>query len=241
VDRFDCLIRTLTRIDGLTGEARERRRLGLDWPADGAETMIGVERLTNVKDLALDVSARGIPGDFMECGIWRGGVGILLAQIVREENEGRRVWLADSFDGCPIPDEQFPADQRDPHHTFEFLKVSLEQVMQNLQTYGINPWGHDVQLLPGWFKETLPGPVGQLALLRIDADMYESTTQVLDSLYDHVSLGGYVICDDYHNIPNCHAAIEDFRRKHGITAPIQSVDWCAVYWRKEAAERQAAA
>lgn len=225
MSRLDYLIRVLTRIDGLTGEAREKRRQGLDWPADGAETMVGVERLENVRTLALDVIARGIPGDFMECGTWRGGVGILMAAILRELHQDRNVFVADSFEGCPVPSPQYPADRKDLHHTFEFLKVPLETVRENFARYGVN-----ATFLPGWFKDTLPGPVKQLALLRIDSDMYESTTQALEALYDLVAPGGYVILDDFHNIPNCHKAILDFRERRRITAPIHTVDWCAVYW-----------
>jgi O-methyltransferase len=228
VDRLDYLIRTLTRIDALTGEARGQRRQGLDWPTDGAETMVGVERLENIKNLGLDALARGVPGDFMECGTWKGGAGILMAQILKQSGEGRRLFIADSFEGCPRPDAKYPADANDPHHTFGFLKVPLAEVKANFARYGV---GEDAEFMAGWFKETLPGRVCQLALLRIDADMYESTTQCLDALYDLVSVGGYVILDDYHNIANCRAAIDDFRARRNITASIQSVDWCAVYWR----------
>lgn len=240
MDRFDYLIRALTRIDGLTGEAYEKRYRGVDWPRDGAETMVGVQRLTNAKNLALDVIARGIPGDFMECGIWRGGVGILLGAIIADRAESKQLWLADSFEGCPKPSPEFRADAADRHHTFEFLKVSVDEVLANFERYGL--LGNiRLGILPGWFKDTLPGPVGKLALLRIDADMYESTTQVLEALYDHVSPGGYVICDDYHNIPNCRSAIDEFRWKRGIKEPIQTVDWCAIYWQKQVEEGKVAA
>jgi O-methyltransferase len=235
MDRFDTLIRQLTRLDTLTGEARERRRLGLDWPTDGAETMVGVERLTNVKRLAADVLARGVEGDFMECGTWRGGVGILMAAMLQADfiehlTKPRTLFIADSFEGCPSPDPAFPADRGDPHSTFKFLKVPLAEVSRNFERYGVH---EGVEFLPGWFKNTLPGPVKRLALLRIDADMYESTTQALEALYDRVTPGGYVILDDFFNIPNCRQAIIDFRARRRIVMPIQPVDWCAVYWQKE--------
>jgi len=236
MDRLDILMRVLTRIDGLIGEAYEKRYRGLDWPKD-AETMVGIERLQNVRKLAEDVIERGIPGDFMECGIWKGGVGILLAAIAK--GTGRKVWLADSFQGCPVPDARFAADNGDPHHTFEFLKVTLGDVCKNFERYGL--LSTDVLFLDGWFKDTLPSLVQKLALLRIDADMYESTTQVLEALYDKVSPGGYVICDDFQNIPNCRQAILDFRAKRGIQEPITPVDWCAVYWQKQAVAKEVAA
>jgi Macrocin-O-methyltransferase (TylF) len=244
LDRFDYLIRTLTRIDGLTGDDYQRRYKGLDWPTD-AETMVGVERLTNVKTLALDVIERGIPGDFMECGIWRGGVGILMGAIIQQEAKGRRLFLADSFEGCPIPNPaQYPADTNDPHHTFGHLKVSSREVIENFRKYGLLPF-NGLHVLEGWFKDTLRAALADysrgLALLRLDGDMYESTIQALEAAYDRVTPGGYVILDDYHNIPNCRKAILDFRAKRRITTPIQSVDWCAVYWQKEAEEGRAAA
>jgi O-methyltransferase len=241
VDRFDYLIRVLTRIDGLAGQAQEQRRLGLDWPQDGAETMVGVERLLNVKRLAADVLARGVPGDFMECGTWKGGVGILMAAMLEDYMRStvgqynRTLYIADSFEGCPAPDPAYPADAGDPHSSFEFLRVPLEQVQQNFRRYRL--LRQFVEFLPGWFRYTLPGPVRRLALLRIDADLYQSTTEALEALYDLVSPGGYVILDDFHNIPNCRAAIQDFRARRGITTPMEAADsWCAVYWKKEAAE-----
>jgi O-methyltransferase len=191
-----------------------------------------------VKNLALDVIARGVPGDFMECGTWRGGVGILMAKILKDLNQERTLFVADSFEGCPIPSDDYPQDVNDPHHTFGFLAVSLGEVSRNFERYAAH---QGVEFLPGWFKDTLPGPVKQLALLRIDADMYESTTQALEALYDLVSPGGYVILDDFHNIPNCREAIIDFRKRRGIKTEIKSVDWCAVYWQKEAEAKERAA
>lgn len=242
MNRLDALILELTRLNTLSGEAWEKRRLGLDWPTDGAETMIGVERLTNVRDLACDVLARRVPGDFMECGTWRGGCAILMAAILEEfmlstvDQYTRKLYIADSFQGCPAPDPAYPADRGDPHSGFEFLKVSLDTVQANFRRYGLER--RFVEFLPGWFKDTLPGPVGPLALLRIDADMYESTTQALEALYDRLQPGGYLILDDFHNIANCQRAIVEFRARRGITTPMNNADsWCAVYWRKEEARK----
>src|SRR5208282_2916526 len=90
-----------------------------------------------------------------------------------------------------------------------------------------------VVFLKGWFKDTLPSaPIEQLAILRLDGDMYESTMEALTALYDKVSAGGFVIVDDYGCIEGCRKAVHDFRDARGIGNPIVDIDGWGVYWRK---------
>jgi O-methyltransferase len=56
----------------------------------------------------------------------------------------------------------------------------------------------------------------------------------LNSLYGKVSVGGYTIVDDYGAVPACRHAVDDFRAEHGITEPVQAIDWAGIYWKKEA-------
>jgi len=89
-----------------------------------------------------------------------------------------------------------------------------------------------VRFIKGWFKDTLPGaPVNQLAILRIDGDMYESTMNALVSLYPKLSVGGYTIIDDTLN-ESCRKAIEDFRKDYKINDQINKIDWTGIYWKK---------
>jgi len=211
----------------------ERLALGQTWPAD-AETMIGRKRLDNLHACVVDVLERRIPGDLLEAGVWRGGAGILMRGILKAYGDAERsVWLADSFEGLPKPDaERYPADAGDRHWEFnEYLAVSEEQVRANFERYGL--LDDRVRFLPGWFHDTLPkAPVDPLAILRLDGDMYASTIEALDALYSKLSVGGYLIIDDYGAVPNCKAAVEDFRRKHGITEEIRAIDASGVYWQR---------
>ena len=75
------------------------------------------------------------------------------------------------------------------------------------------------------------GPIEQLAILRLDGDLYESTMDALVPLYEKVSPGGFVIVDDYGAWEPCRKAVDDFRAQHGITDEIVEVDWTGVYWR----------
>ena len=212
----------------------ELRDEGHDWP-QSAETMVGLARLTSLRDCVTTVLAEQVPGDLLEAGTWRGGSAILMRGVLEAYGDAtRRVWVADSFQGVPPPDaERYPADAGDTFHTWDELAVPVERVRANFTKYGL--LDDRVRFLEGWFKDTLPGaPVEQLAVLRIDGDLYESTLDALRPLYPKVAPGGFVIVDDYGCVPGCKQAVEEFRSEHGITSPLEKIDWTGVLWRKEA-------
>jgi O-methyltransferase len=144
----------------------------------------------------------------------------------------RRVWAADSFEGLPPPNaEKYPLDAGLRLNTFKALAIPLEQVRENFRRYGL--LDRQVRFLKGWFRDTLPSaPVGKLAVLRLDGDLYESTTDALTSLYPKLQKGGYIIVDDYNDIPACRQAVTDYRVRHGIRGKVLPVDWTGIYWRK---------
>jgi len=208
------------------------REHGWDWPSK-AQTMVGVKRLANARLLAEHVIQRRIPGDLMETGVWRGGVCIMLRAVLAAHGDTeRRVWAADSFAGLPAPDAgKYPADSGDVFHQYQDLSVSLDEVKANFQKYGL--LDDRVVFLKGWFKDTLPvADVGALALLRLDGDMYESTIVPLDSLYDRVSPGGFVIIDDYHVVEGCRRAVHDFLGRRNLAPELIEIDGVGVYWQK---------
>ena len=208
------------------------RAEGRDWPVD-AETMVGMARLQNLQDCVTDVLRKGIPGDLVETGVWRGGSSIFMRAILKAYGDRQKVvWVADSFQGLPKPDGRYPQDAGDQHWRFaEVLAVSLEQVKSNFERYGL--LDRQVEFLAGWFKDTLPAaPIQQISVLRLDGDMYSSTMDALVALYPKLSAGGYAIIDDYGAIPACRQAVDDFRRESGIDEPLQKIDWSGVFWEK---------
>lgn len=212
---------------------REKRIMGQDWPVV-AHTMIGMKRLDNLQNCIETVVAEDIAGDFIETGVWRGGSVIFMRGMLKALNvQDRSVWVADSFEGLPRPDaDKYPEDANDTHYTYDFLKVSKETVEANFAAYGL--LDEKVVFLKGWFKDTLhKADIDKLAILRLDGDMYESTMDALNALYDKLSVGGFVIVDDY-CIKNCEAAISDFRRERGISDPIIEIDGTGVFWRRTA-------
>lgn len=210
----------------------EQRMHGETWPGL-ADTMVGMKRLDNLQDCLQSVLADGIPGDFVETGVWRGGSCIFARGLFAAHGvSDRRVFVADSFAGLPPPDaDLWPADRGDVHHTHApILAVSQQQVEANFRRYGL--LDEQVVFLKGWFKDTLPtAPIERLAVLRLDGDMYGSTMDALNALYRKLSPGGFCIVDDY-ALPGCRQAIDDYRRDHGIVEPIEVIDWTGVFWRK---------
>jgi O-methyltransferase len=174
------------------------REEGRDWPQNG-ETMIGKARLDNLQACVTQVLEDDVPGDLLEAGVWRGGASILMRAVLAVYGSDRAVWLADSFEGLPPPDtERFPQDAGLDFSQFPALKVGVEQVKANFAKYGL--LDDQVRFLPGWFKDTLPSaPIEQLALIRLDGDLYESTIDSIAALYPKLSVGGFLIVDDYNN------------------------------------------
>lgn len=207
------------------------RKTGLDWPSQ-AHSMAGIARLENLRDLTQAAIDDGIPGDFIETGVWRGGCCILMRGVLAANGvTDRRVFVADSFDGLPPPSPAYPKDANDQLFKHSELAVSVAQVQANFRAYGL--LDERVVFVKGLFQGTLPDlETGPLALIRLDGDMYESTIVALTALYPRVSPGGFVIIDDYGAIEACRAAVTDYRAQHGIEAPIRDVDWTGVWWRK---------
>lgn len=220
---------------GLEPFDRTRRVEGRDWPAT-ALTMIGAKRALQLQRAVEFVIERGVPGDLVETGVWRGGACILMRGVLAAYGVvDRRVWVADSFRGLPEPDAaRYPKDAGNRLCAFGQLAVSADAVRANFERYRL--LDDQVRFLEGWFRDTLPAaPIERLAILRLDGDLYESTMDALTALYDRLSPGGIVIVDDYGALESCRAAVSDFRRERGITETIHRIDDSGVHWQRRPA------
>lgn len=211
-----------------------RRIEGNDWPHRGL-TMVGLKRLDDLEHCIESVVTGGVPGDLIEAGVWRGGAAIFMRAALRTLGaEERIVWLADSFQGLPAPSpDEYPADGGSEWrwHERSYLAVSADEVRASFEQFGLLDYG--VRFLEGWFQDTLPGMRSHnWSLIRLDADMYESTWVALESLYPGLSPGGFAIIDDYHDVTECRRAVDDFRAEHGIGDPLVDVDGHCVRWRR---------
>jgi hypothetical protein len=207
-----------------------------------AVSMLPLARLDNLQSCVEDVIERGVPGDLIETGIWRGGAVIFMRAILKAYGiSNRTIWAADSFEGLPEPDaEKFPVEAK-AHQGAMMKKVynhfaaGLEEVQRNFRAYGM--LDGKVEFLKGWFKDTLPvAPIKTIAVMRLDGDYYESTRDALVNLYDKLSVGGYVIIDDYgeDSWTYCRKAVDEFRDHRGIISPMIKVDSKCYYWQRAA-------
>lgn len=212
------------KIAGYDPAYRER---GWDWPS-AAPSMIGYLRMNNLRRECERVIAEGVPGDFMETGVWRGGACMMMRAVLRAHAVAdRRVIAADTFTGPPPPSIEADADAF-LHHVQEF-SVSLAAVQAAFARYGL--LDDQVVFLQGLFRDTLPkAPVARLAVLRLDGDTYESTMDGLSHLYAKLSPGGCLIVDDYFLFEAQRRAVDTFRAAHGVSEPIVQIDDFGGYW-----------
>lgn len=176
--------------------------------------------------MANAVLDQSLMGDWVETGTWRGGASLLAAVVQRTAMQTpacgtpvkRSIWLADSFEGLPpAAANENKVDgykkNMDPPGSYAF-EGGLESVKQLFVDHGFAVDGSGevpIYFLKGWFEHTLPdSTIQDIAVLRLDGDMYTSTLQALFALYRRVRVGGYVIIDDYGHWPQCAKAIDEF-------------------------------
>lgn len=186
--------------------------------------MVGCRRGRTLFRLAAEVERNNVPGSLVDCGVWNGGSTVLLAAAA----PSRQAWAFDSFEGLP-PAGEVDGDQAP---AWESSCVGrIENVEEAFRRFALPRQLHVVK---GWFNETLPAhaqSVAPIAVLHADGDWYESVRVTLDSLYDSISPGGYVIVDDYSVWSGARRAVDDFRRDRCIDAPLRRAE-ASAYWQK---------
>lgn len=213
---------------------------GLTWDEHNvlALTMIGMKRLRGLAAHLAVLDGEHISGHVVETGVWRGGACIFASWFINKVLGNpltRLVFGLDSFEGLPRPEEdKYPVDRGDAHFTQSALKVPKENVATSAALFGV-----DVEWIKGWFEHTctalakkLTHDGSEIALLRLDGDMYSSTIQTLNPLEPLVPRMGFVVIDDW-ALHGANSATIDYRASCGESAQIVSYgDGIAVFWRK---------
>ena len=191
-------------------------------------TLVGPERIQNLRILARRIESEGIPGDVIECGVCNGGTAAVLARFATRSRLKRTVWLLDSFQGMP---EITPEDGEAAKAHVGKEVGDPARVREILRLVGANM--ERVKIVRGWFQDTLPTiSTSQIALLNIDADWYESVKLCLETFYDRVATGGFISFDDYGHWPGCKKAVDEFFSSRRLTYSLQKVDYTAHWFRK---------
>jgi O-methyltransferase len=201
-------------------------------------TMTSDERLQALIDAVRYCVRRNVPGDFAECGVWRGGS--VLAMLLTLQEEGvsdRDVHLFDTFEGMTAPTEHDVSSIDPPaletwsqtegkawSQFFDESIFNLEQVREALTTSGYP--AHRLHFVKGPVEDTLPtNAPNQLALLRLDTDWYESTRHELEHLYPRLTDGGVLIIDDYGHWDGARRAVDEYLEQTGQQLLLNRIDY----------------
>ena len=197
-------------------------------------TKVSVKRLINLHRLTQQVNKLRLPGDIVECGVWNGGSAAIMGVADRDDEtsgEVRKLWLFDSFRGLPAPSNKDGKQATETyfqgwcHGETEKVKRILQRCRLSLQ---------HVNIIAGWFDDTLgTADLQTIALLHIDADWYASVKIVLETFYDKVAEGGFVVLDDYWRWPGCREAVTDYFKERQIQGVVlKRSDLHGVYFQK---------
>lgn len=192
-------------------------------------SLVSDQGLDNIKDVLVMCSDEKIYGAFVETGVWNGGACIWARSVMDALGNTYPVYGCDSFEGLPKP--TYPQDSGDTHHSIPQLSISIETVKENIKSFKLEG---EICLVEGWFKDTMPvlkKIIEPIAVLRLDGDMYESTAQVLENLYDNVVSRGFVIIDDW-CLKGARQAVSDFMKKNNINVDILKIDGCISQFQK---------
>jgi len=183
----------------------------------------GYPRQSHIYHLARDVERAGIPGSFVECGTWKGGLSAIMAAIAHRYGDRRTTWYLDSFEGMPSPSEKDGNDTAEIEG--DVLKASVADV-EELVFGKLKLPKEKNRIVKGWFQDTIPRvkkEIGPIAILRMDADWYEATKFCIEELYEQVIPGGYLVFDDYGRWEGCRKAVEEFVAERKLAVKFQYI------------------
>jgi len=204
-------------------------------------TMTGPARIQALIDAVRYCVRRDIPGDFAECGVWRGGSVMAMLLTLRELGvDDRDVYLYDTFEGMTAPTEHDVSPLDPPAaETWEQAQDSGERAWDTLfspEVFNLEdvraavlgtgyPAGR-IHFVQGPVEQTLLEHVPErLALLRLDTDWYESTKAEMDRLYPNLVEGGVLIVDDYGHWEGARRAVEEHFDAHGDALLLSRIDY----------------
>ncbi|MDA3851229.1 MAG: class I SAM-dependent methyltransferase [Spirochaetaceae bacterium] len=197
------------------------------WDSISGFTMISVERAYSIYQSILYLINNKIHGDFVECGVWRGGASMLAAMIYQKKiKDLPELWLYDTFSGMTEPGEEDiiavsgeAVSKRSPQG---WWAVSMEEVQQNLLSTGYPK--DKLHFIKGDVSDTLKSSKPkEISLLRLDTDWYESTRQEMEILYPLLNTKGILLLDDYGHFKGARKAVDQYFKGQNLL--LQRVDY----------------
>lgn len=197
-------------------------------------TLTSFERMASLSSAIEHISAKSIPGDIVECGVWRGGSMMVAALTLLDVGDkSRNLYLYDTYEGMSTPTEIDKSHDGvsaqtqlngDPDMTDVGCLAVLDDVRKNLHSTGYPL--ERIHFIQGKVEDTIPSHLPQqIALLRLDTDWYESTRHELEQLYPLLSPGGILIIDDYGHWEGARKAVDEYFLNHPEQAYLHRIDY----------------
>ena len=188
-------------------------------------TLLDAERIHSLWNLTNGINRRGIIGDIVECGSYKGGSSAVLRACMGKH---RKLWIYDSFEGMP---ETTELDGEEARKYVGTCLASKEDAIEILRATGAR--GDEFVIMEGLYEDTFKKKLPeQVALLHCDADWYDSVSIVLETFYSLIPVGGCVILDDFGFWEGCRRAFYDFCQKHGEKPLLERVGSTQAFWIK---------
>jgi len=199
-------------------------------------TMTSAERMFSLCEAVRYVVTNGIPGDIVECGVWKGGSMLAVAlTLVNLNSMEKNIYLFDTFEGMSTPGNNDVYDNGKP--AFQLLKedssddeksawccVSIERVRSVMFSSGYDK--DKIHFIKGRVEDTLPRfAPSDISILRLDTDFYQSTCCELEHLFGRISHRGVIIVDDYGSWKGVREAWDEFIRKNKVNILMNRIDY----------------
>lgn len=199
-------------------------------------TMTSPQRVLALCEAVRYVHASGIQGAIVECGVWKGGSMMAVAETLMALGAtDRQLFLFDTFEGMTAPsvhDVDYSGKQasallatssKDDAQSV-WCVAPIDAVRDALASTGYPE--KNIHLVQGMVESTIPeGAPDRIALLRLDTDWYESTRHELEHLFPRLAVGGVLIIDDYGHWEGARKAVDDYLREHGLRLLLNRVDY----------------
>lgn len=199
-------------------------------------TMTSIERQIALIDATKYIVKNSILGDFVECGVWKGGSMMAVAYCLQSLGElDRNLYLYDTFEGMTEPTDKdvsysnikasvLLSKSLKEDQSSIWCYSSLDEVKSNIESTGYDL--SKVFLVKGKIEETIPKYIPQkIALLRLDTDWYESTLHELRHLFPLLVSGGVLIIDDYGHWQGCRQAVEEYIAENNVKILLNRIDY----------------
>ncbi|HEY8467025.1 MAG TPA: TylF/MycF/NovP-related O-methyltransferase [Solirubrobacterales bacterium] len=199
-------------------------------------TLTSAARIAALCDAVEYVVRNGIEGDFVECGVWKGGSVMAAAlTLQRLGDTSRDLYLFDTFTGMPEPGEKDVSSAYDGYSLHrrwrrhkqtgtEWAGVPVERVQANVESTGYPR--ERIHCVKGMVEDTLPAEAPEkLAILRLDTDWYSSTKHELETLYPRLAEGGVLIVDDYGHYEGARRAVDEYFAETGQRVLLSRIDY----------------